>query len=380
MRLTFVLPGYPYVPIGGFRIVYEYANELTRRGHHVSVVHAIFPDTHYGPLSPTASLRRRLWRYVSLFKAIRFTGKIEWQKIDPRVELHYQPWGLDESQLPDADFIFATAWNTAQPVHQLSLTKGEHCYLIQHWESWPPASNDAVVSATWRLPLHKLVISQWLYAKGIELGLKDMIHIPNAIDFDEFSVLSPPASRPLSVIALNHPEPWKGTADALDAFKMLHDSHPNIPVAMFGTQPKPRHFPGWIRYFENPSQQSLVRDVYNGHAIYLGASWAEGWGLPPAEAMACGCAFVGTNVGGYRDFAIHGETALLSAPKNPEGLYKNLLTLIQNAQLRRKIQTQGTAYIQRFTWSHSGHAMEEWLQSILPKGDGPRATADLNNR
>lgn len=30
MKITFVLPTYPLVPIGGFRVVYEYANAYNR--------------------------------------------------------------------------------------------------------------------------------------------------------------------------------------------------------------------------------------------------------------------------------------------------------------------------------------------------------------
>src|SRR3546814_16260425 len=44
MRISFVLPCSGRYPIGGFRIVYEYANRLADRGHQVSIVHfAAFP-------------------------------------------------------------------------------------------------------------------------------------------------------------------------------------------------------------------------------------------------------------------------------------------------------------------------------------------------
>ena len=45
MRISFVLPCSGRYPIGGFRIVYEYANRLADRGHQVSIVHfAAFPE------------------------------------------------------------------------------------------------------------------------------------------------------------------------------------------------------------------------------------------------------------------------------------------------------------------------------------------------
>lgn len=38
MRITLVLPGYSKAPIGGFKMVFEYANRFVTRGHKVSIV------------------------------------------------------------------------------------------------------------------------------------------------------------------------------------------------------------------------------------------------------------------------------------------------------------------------------------------------------
>lgn len=38
MKITFILPTYPYHAVGGFRIVYLYTNFLAQRGHEVAVV------------------------------------------------------------------------------------------------------------------------------------------------------------------------------------------------------------------------------------------------------------------------------------------------------------------------------------------------------
>ena len=38
MSITLVLPGYSKVPVGGFKMVFEYANRFVARGHAVSIV------------------------------------------------------------------------------------------------------------------------------------------------------------------------------------------------------------------------------------------------------------------------------------------------------------------------------------------------------
>ena len=111
--------------------------------------------------------------------------------------------------------------------------------------------------------------------------------------------------------------PWKGADDVLAIFASLHERYPNLRMTMFGLDARPPQIPDWIDYVRNPRADHL-RDRYNAHGIYVGASREEGWGLPPAEAMACGCAFVGTDIGGFREYAINGLTALLSAPGVPQ--------------------------------------------------------------
>src|SRR5574340_1119191 len=39
MRVTFILNSFPRLPIGGYRVVYEYSNKLAELGHTVSIVH-----------------------------------------------------------------------------------------------------------------------------------------------------------------------------------------------------------------------------------------------------------------------------------------------------------------------------------------------------
>src|SRR5687768_12298160 len=55
MRINFLLPFYPKLPIGGFKVHYEYANRLAERGHSVSVLH---PCTVEEPTGWKANLSR----------------------------------------------------------------------------------------------------------------------------------------------------------------------------------------------------------------------------------------------------------------------------------------------------------------------------------
>ena len=58
--------------------------------------------------------------------------------------------------------------------------------------------------------------------------------------------------------------------------------------------------------------RQLVDEIYNTSRVFLCTSWVEGFGLTNVEAMACGAALVTTDNGGSRDYALHGETALVA--------------------------------------------------------------------
>jgi glycosyltransferase involved in cell wall biosynthesis len=160
---------------------------------------------------------------------------------------------------------------------------------------------------------------------------------------------------------LYHEEAWKGVADGIEALIQARRAFPKLQAILFGVYPKPEGLPDWIEYRRDPPQEELVASIYNGSSIYVCPSWAEGFGLPPAEAMACGCAIAVTDSGGVRDFAEDGVTALISPPKDPEALAANLMSLLTNDELRTRLARGGHDRIQQFTWERSTDLMERCL-------------------
>lgn len=355
LRVNFLFPAYYPVPVGGYAVVYEYANYLAARGHGVTI---IYPRRHHeceDSLSIFQPLKDR-WRIRETLQRNR--PLVAWFKFHPDIKFLLTP-DLQSSHIPDADVTVATGWQTAGSVNMLPKNKGIKFYLIQHYEIW--AGPKEKVDATWRMPLKKIVISKWLKELGQDLSVHDFYHIPNGIDFERYKVIIPPEERPFSILSLYHHATFKGVPDLLAVLSRFHTEFPEVPVVMFGTPARGREIPDWITYHENPPQEVLIIKLYNRSAVYLAASISEGWALPPAEGMACGCAFVGTDIGGFRDYASHGKTALLSPPGNREALFQNLCAMARDTHLLRRIQRAGTNNIQQFTWANSGAAMEQYF-------------------
>ena len=354
MKLTFVLPGSSRIPMGGYKVAFEYANCLAERGHSVTVVHPAHLDE-------TARWSEKLYHYARylLWGATGRFGPEKWFKLHPEVKTLWVH-SLREKNIPQADAIVATGWPTAEYVAAYPPDKGRKFYLIQHYETWWGTAER--VRATWQLPLHKIVIAHWLEDIATDLG-QTSTYIPNGLDFRAFGCDVPVSQRLRPhVLMLSHTMEWKGTADGLKALEIARQAVPGMAATLFGVAPPPAELPSWMRYERNPAQSSL-RQLYNEATVFLTPSWAEGWPLPPAEAMMCGAALVCTDIGGHREYAEHERNALMAPPRSPQQLGEALARILTDDGLRQRLAEQALVDISRFTWKAATDRLEATLSA-----------------
>ncbi len=357
MKITFILPHAGHNPIGGFKVVYEYANAIVNKGHAVSVVHA--PNTRYGTPLGKSSLRN-LFVYAGRLAGVRGGFRpSKWFTVDPRVKMLWVP-SLCEKWVPAADVIIATAWDTSEWVARFQASRGRKYYLIQHQESIFPGVDPVRAMATWKLPLKKIVIARWLEVIARSLG-EDSMYIPNGLDMMAFGVDIAPESRAShKLLMLYHDHPWKGSNDGIAALCRAKERVPELEATLFGVPARAPEIPTWINYMQKPTHD-VLRKSYNEAAIFVSPSWAEGWPLPPAEAAQCGAALCLTDIGGHREYAVHDMTALLSEPKNHQALAGNIVTLIRDSRKRITLAMQANRNIQQFTWDRSADLFEKCI-------------------
>ena len=347
-RITFVLPGHGANPIGGYKVIYEYANRLSLRGHRVNVVH----PTRLRDTKGVPENSKKFLRYLERKLDKSYLPR-KWFDLSEDVNALWVP-SLKERHIPDSDIIVATLWETAEWVAGYGDRKGEKYYLIQHLEDWTGPREQ--VLATWSLPLHKIVIAKWLGDIAETLGER-YTYIPNGLDFRRFGLDTPIEERnPFRIMMLFHDEPWKGSADGLNALDIVKRHYPELRPILFGVPPGKR-LPAWIEYHRKPRQEALRR-LYNQAGIFVAPSWAEGWGLPAAESMMCGNALVATDIGGHHEFAQHAVTALLSPAKNPRALAENIMKLIEDPGKRMELARAAHENIQQFTWKRACDRLE----------------------
>lgn len=355
MKITFVLPGSSRVPVGGYKVVFEYANHLTLRGHSVTVIHPAHLDE-------SAPLQEKIYdnaRYL-LWGATQSFGPERWFKLNDSVKLKWVRT-LGESNIPDADAVVATGWPTAEYIATYSPAKGRKFYLVQSYETW--WGPEPRVRATWKLPLHKIVIARWLDEIATQMK-ESATYIPNGLDFQAFGCDLPVAQRTNPrVLMLYHSSEVKGSPDGLSALTIARKQIPDLKATFYGVYSKPKNLPSWITYERNPPQTKL-RELYNAATVFLAPSWSEGWPLPPAEAMMCGAALVCTDIGGHREYAIQDRNALLAKARNPDALASALIRILTDGTLRKGLAANALIDISRFTWTAATDRFEETLSGF----------------
>lgn len=296
MKITWVLPQNYNTPIGGYKIVYQYANYLSLRGHSVRIIFLQNPS--YVEKSKVYQFSRSI--YWSVFNKNPFKKEVTWFPINPSIKID---WNITPNQLffDQDEKVIATAYWTANFVNDANIPLINKFYFLQDYELFSGFSDE--VDKTWKLPLHKFSVSSWLAELGEKKFGEKIKFIPNFLDLrDNFKVTYPLHSRNHTISLLNHPSKRKNTKLGLEIVELIRKRVPDVKVKLFGTEDFDASDFEYIEYFKRPSRKQLRDDIYNQSLIYLLPSEYEGWGLTAMEAMASGNIVISNNNGGVNDF------------------------------------------------------------------------------
>lgn len=348
MKICFLFPNTGNIPQGGYKVVYEYGNRLIADGHSVYYIYGIISRK---GLKFPLSFAYKIVRFFRYLKYLFVSFKPDnWFYTDKR-SFHILALSLHERYIPKSDIVIATSWSTALWLDQYkTIGVDRKFYFIQGLEFWN--GNKETVISTWKLPLKKIVISDWLKDYAIQLGESaDVVY--NGFNHSVFYLERPISKRdPNTIILMWHVSKNKCAQMGINVLQRLKKNNPKIKALVFGATQRPSMLPSWMEYYCNPKPDNL-RNLYNSASIYIGTSANEGWGLTVGEAMLCGCAVACTNNKGYTIMAKHNQTALLSEINNEEDLYNNVKFLVENNTAREQLAENGEEFIKEFTWNKS---------------------------
>jgi glycosyltransferase involved in cell wall biosynthesis len=271
--------------------------------------------------------------------------------------------------VPDADVVVATYYTTAYGVQQLSPAKGAKAIFIQNYEVEEGKTN-AMLDATWRMPMHKITISNWLVELArARFGDAAVSHVPNSVDLAQFNA-PPREKQPVPTVGLLYSRPWfKGCRTSLAALRRVKEKLPSLRLVSFGMEKPWVDFPlpPYAEFHYRPAQETL-KHLYAQCDVWLCGSNREGFHLPPLEAMACRCPVVSTRVGGPLDTIEEGVNGYLVDIGDVAALSERVLQVLSMPR-DRWIRMSEAAYrtAARYTWDDAADLFEKALGSAIER-------------
>lgn len=200
--------------------------------------------------------------------------------------------------------------------------------------------------------------------------------IPNGVDVKRFSAETPPLVEfqdgKVNILFVGRPEKRKGLDIAIRAYARVKEQRPDTRLIIVGAGKFDRYqravrtlglrdviFRNYVPYEE------LARYHHTSHVFCAPNTGFESQGIVLLEAMAAGLPIVATNIEGFASVLTHGEEGLLVLPKDSERLAEGLLTLVDDAPLRRQMGARGRRRAQAFSWPRVSQQILSYYERLL---------------
>ncbi|MCB9886335.1 MAG: glycosyltransferase family 4 protein [Planctomycetes bacterium] len=307
MRITFLSPA-PSMA-GGTRVIAIMARQLSARGHDVTVVATSWPKRSM----------REVFRDLKKGILVQPPLRSHLDGLPLKIIRLPDSGPITDAEVPDADIVVATWWETAEWAKELSPSKGRKIYFVQGHEVFPNLPLDRC-RATYRLPFPKIVVSRWLAeVMAEEYGDHDVHLVQNGVDHKQF--FAPPRGRHAAptVGFLYSTSEIKGGDVAMRVIGDLMRRNPGLRVVSFSTQEFKQARRLGIEFHHHPPQAE-IRDLYAACDVWLSTSRSEGFNLPAMEAMACRTPVVSTRTGWPKHGIVEGVTGHTAEIDDVDGL------------------------------------------------------------
>jgi glycosyltransferase involved in cell wall biosynthesis len=274
------------------------------------------------------SYRRLPWRRPCALVAtihdlapFHVAGKYDWKRT------FYARW-IVPALARRQDRIIAVSRNTARDIAQFFGLSSERVTVVhngvEHQRFFPGSREQARSIAAQRHDLHDPF---FLYVARLEHPGKNHVRLISA--FNRFKA----ATGSNWNLALGGSD-WHG-ADSI---------HESIRESAFA---------GDIRTLGFVSDNDLP-DLYRAADCFVYPSLYEGFGMPPVEAMACGCPVICSTRGSLSE--VVGTAAMVIEPEDVSDLASALAKMSGDGDCRNSYRAAGLARAAEFDWRHTAGA------------------------
>jgi glycosyltransferase involved in cell wall biosynthesis len=174
---------------------------------------------------------------------------------------------------------------------------------------------------------------------------------------------------PATILYVGTIEPRKGIEHLLDALEAIRRTLPGADLVLAGKK-------GWnvdsmmdriagadgVRHVDAPSDDELVQ-LYARATVVVLPSFAEGFGLPVAEAIVVGAPVVCSDLPAIRDWA--GDVPTYVSAGDSMSLGQAVLDILLRGSSSRRTAGERCGLVQALRWSAVGERWAEQLARIL---------------
>ncbi|WP_206145119.1 glycosyltransferase family 1 protein [Burkholderia sp. Ac-20384] len=157
--------------------------------------------------------------------------------------------------------------------------------------------------------------------------------------------------------------PGKNLVRALAAVALMRESHPTLRFVIagganakvFGARAaglrEDDPYVTWAGYVTDGELKAL----YEHAGCFVFPSLYEGFGLPPLEAMRCGCPVIVSHEGALPE--VCGGAALFCDAYSPPDIAAAIARVMDDPELRARLRTLGREQAQRYSWQRSARTL-----------------------
>ena len=102
--------------------------------------------------------------------------------------------------------------------------------------------------------------------------------------------------------------------------------------------------------------------LYKNASAFIFPSKYEGLGLPPLEAMSCGCPVIISDIPVLRE--LYDDSALYIDPYDSEDIKRNNLKLLDNSNIYNNLVESGLKKSEEFSWEKSADKIIDLIKGL----------------
>ena len=168
-------------------------------------------------------------------------------------------------------------------------------------------------------------------------------------------------------LAVSSLDPRKNFVNLIKGYQQLSTS---VPLLIVGSKGKSFNDENLNNYEHNQniiftgyiSDEELVK-LYKSALCFVYPSLYEGFGIPPLEAMLCGCPTIVSNTSSMPE--VCGDASIYVDPMDINSITKAMNDVIGDDNLRKNLIEQGYKRVNKFDWSYSAQQLIKEIEIAI---------------